>query len=182
MIISQKAIDEFKAIFEKEYKKKLTDAEASESAHNLIGLFEVFYEIAKREAIRTKRLEKEPNGFHLEEDGKIYNCLICHNTISGKTGWWDKYGQKCLNCLKNINEGVVPSEICRNDKLWFQSWQLKSYYGIQPATVRKLMKTGELRGRDLIDDKGCNYLTVFLVKDNIEYIRKINSKRDVNKK
>ncbi|MCL4339163.1 hypothetical protein M1271_05735 [Patescibacteria group bacterium] len=177
MILSQKAIDEFKAIFEKKYHKKLTNAEASESAHNLVGFFEVLYEIAEREAIRTKRLEKEPKGFYLEDDGKVYNCLICHNTISGKTGWWDKWGQKCLNCQRNINAGVIPPDICKNDKIWFKNWQLKEYFGIHPSKVQKLRRTGELKGIDLLDEKGWTYLTVFLVKDNVSFLKKYSKNK-----
>lgn len=41
--LSQKDLDEFKAIWKKEYDKELTDEEASEYAHNLIGLAEIVY-------------------------------------------------------------------------------------------------------------------------------------------
>lgn len=40
---SQKDLNEFKAIWKKEYGKDLTDDEASEYAHNLIGLAEIVY-------------------------------------------------------------------------------------------------------------------------------------------
>lgn len=41
--LTQKDLDEFKAIWKKEYDKDLTDEEASEYAHNLIGLLEIVY-------------------------------------------------------------------------------------------------------------------------------------------
>jgi hypothetical protein len=67
--------------------------------------------ITKIEEIRKKRLESEPQGFTLEDNGVLYNCLICHASISGPTGWWDSYGQKCLACQKAIENGIVPTYV-----------------------------------------------------------------------
>ena len=75
MNISKERIEEFKEMFKKDYDKELTDEEAYESAHNLLGFVEVLYNIQKREFQRKLRLRKEPEGFNLT-DG-IYTCSVC---------------------------------------------------------------------------------------------------------
>ncbi len=126
--ISPKLLQEFREIFKKEYGHDFkTDAEAHEAASNLVGFFEVLYKMSYREAVRKKRLEKEPKGFHLEEDGSVYNCIVCHQTISGKTGWWDLNGQKCLDCQRSVDKGVIPGSVCKNRDLWYADWELKKH-------------------------------------------------------
>jgi hypothetical protein len=43
MELSQKAVEEFKEIYQKEFGKKLSDSEAQELAENLISLFKIIY-------------------------------------------------------------------------------------------------------------------------------------------
>jgi hypothetical protein len=43
MELSQKAIEEFKEIYQREFGKKLSDLEAQELAENLISLFKIIY-------------------------------------------------------------------------------------------------------------------------------------------
>ena len=171
MTLSNKSIQEFKDIFEKEYGKKLSDEEAQESGQRLVSFVEILLEIAQKEERRKKRLEKEPDGFALDESEGIYNCRFCHQSVSGSDAWWDINGVKCLDCQRNIKEGVVPGEICTKDELWIKDWQLTSDFGIHPATVRKLRREGRLKGIDLKTREGVKYYTVYLVKDNKDFLK-----------
>jgi DNA-directed RNA polymerase subunit RPC12/RpoP len=109
MQLSDKSIQEFKDIFEKEYGKKLSDAEARESAENLMGFMSILYDQAVIEARRTKRLEKEPEGFFLDATEGPYTCGICGENHCGNEIWWNLDGLRCTNCWRNIKEGVIPS-------------------------------------------------------------------------
>lgn len=71
MILPEKAIEEFKEIFEKEYGKKLSDTEASEAAHNLVNFYEILWEVSLKQAKLKHRLKKEPEEFPV--DGH-YTC------------------------------------------------------------------------------------------------------------
>lgn len=110
--VSPQALKEFKEIFKKKYGRDLDDKEAYESTQNLLNFFETLYDIAKEEYLRKQRLKKEPKGFHLET-GKYYTCLICKETVPGEMVWWDKYRTKCMNCQRNLDEGVLPKKLLK---------------------------------------------------------------------
>jgi hypothetical protein len=173
MIFSKKLIDEFKCIFKEKYNVEYTDEEAQEAANNLAGLVEIILRFEHKNRQRHKRLEKEPDGFYLEDDG-IYNCLVCHKHIQGKEGWWDEYGQKCLDCQRNVTEGVIPPEICQNRDLWWADWELKDKFGIFHQTAKKMRRLGELRGRELKNKSGNVYFTLYLKNENSFLIKERN--------
>lgn len=171
-MLSKKAIDEFKVIYKEESGgKKLTDAEAADAANRLLGFMEVLMKAAAREEGRKKRLKKESKGFHLEEDGSVYNCLVCHRQISGKTGWWDEWGQKCLDCQRSINEGVIPPQVCTDSDSWFADWELKGRFGVHPQTIKKMRRLGELKARELQDRDGGVYFRVYLISENQDFLK-----------
>lgn len=172
MTLSDKAVREFKEIYKKEYGKDLSDAKAREYGERVLGLVEIFLEQARIEVRRKKRLEKEPEGFHLEEHEGPYNCRVCYRSVAGSDAWWDLNGVKCLDCQRNIKEGVIPAEICQNDDLWIKDWQLKSDYNLHPSTRGKLRREGFLKGRDLKTKDGTTYFTVYLVSENKEFLKK----------
>jgi len=176
MSLSDKATREFKDLMKKEYGEELSDSEARTQGEKLLQFAEILLKQAQIEHKRKQRLKKEPKGFHLDESEGIYNCRVCHKSISGKETWWDKRGVKCIDCQRNLNEGVIPPEICENDDLVIRSWQLKSEFGLHPLTVRKLRREGKLIGRDLRTKDGTIYYTVYLVEENREFFKKYPKK------
>lgn len=177
MQLSDKAIQEYKTIFKEEYGKDLSDSEASDGANRLLGFVDILYEQAVIEAKRKKKLEKEPEGFLLDEGEGPYNCRVCYKSVSGSQAWWDLNGVKCLDCQRNIKEGIIPGEICTNDDLIIKGWKLTSEFGIHPATVRKLRREGRLKGIDLTTKEGIKYHTIYLVKDNAEFLKSYKKER-----
>lgn len=175
-MLSDKAVQEYKKIFKKEYGQDLTDAEAREQGERLLQLTEILIKQAQIEHKRKQRLKKEPKGFHLDESEGTYNCRVCHKYVSGKETWWDLNGVKCLDCQRNIEEGVIPAEICENDDLVIHGWQLNTDFGLHHSTVRKLRREGKLIGRDLKTKDGTIYFTVYLVSENKEFLKKYPKK------
>ncbi|OGH47881.1 MAG: hypothetical protein A3A51_00050 [Candidatus Levybacteria bacterium RIFCSPLOWO2_01_FULL_39_10] len=170
--VTPKALEEFKKIYKEQYGKEFkSDVEALDSAQRLLNLFEVLLKCEHRERLRKQRLKDEPKGFHLEEDGSTYNCIICHKMISGKDGWWDLDGQKCLDCQRNIENGVVPRNICRDRDSWYASWQIQDKLKIHSSTVRKMVREGKLKARNLTTEGGTIYFQVFLLSENQDTIR-----------
>jgi len=84
MSLSKERIEEFKAIFKKEYGKELSDQEAYESATNLMNFAEVLYECAKKDYLRKQQLKKEPEGFHMT-DGIYTLWEVCQVFSPGWT-------------------------------------------------------------------------------------------------
>ncbi len=172
MSLPDEAIQEFKEIAKKEYGKVLTDAEAREQGENLVGLVKLLMEQAQIDFRRKKKLKDHPKGFHLGEHEGVYNCLICHKSISGTETWWDENGQRCMDCQWNIEQGVIPASAC-HWKNTISSWKLKDEYGLHPSTARKLVRKGKLKARDLKTKAGAKYHTVYLVDENIKYLKQI---------
>lgn len=149
MTLSDKAVPEYKDIYKKKYGKEISDEEARDQGQRLVNLFDILFKQAQIEHKRKLRLKDEPAGFHLEEYEGVYNCRVCDHPVSGKEAWWDINGVKCLDCQRNIKEGVIPGEICQDDSLCIKEWQLSSDYSIHPSTRKKLLRRGILKGREL---------------------------------
>lgn len=113
MTLSNRAVREFKNLMRKKYGKELTDLEAREQGVRLLQFVEILVKQAQIEHIGKQRLKKEPKGFHLDKSEGTYNCIVCHKYISGENTWWDKCGVKCIDCQRNLNEGIIPIEICK---------------------------------------------------------------------
>lgn len=172
MMLSDKAVQEFKDIYKKDYGVELSNDEARDYGGRLMVFVEILMKQAVIEQCRKKRLEKEPGGFCLEEKDGVYNCRVCYRSVSGEDAWWDLNGVKCLNCQRNIKEGVIPGEICQNDEMWIKDWELRTDYNIHSSTTRKLRREGLLHGRDLKTKEGAIYFTVYLVNENKEFLKK----------
>ncbi len=127
------------------------------------------------ENIRKRRLEKEPEGFFLEvSDGGNYSCGICGRSFAGDKMWWNLDGIRCVDCWRNIKEGVIPHDLKHEydgDNQWIPEWQFQSEYGIHPATRDKYIRQGILKARLLKDTKGNVYYKVFLVDENKEFLK-----------
>jgi hypothetical protein len=159
MQLSEESIEEFKAIYKKQYGTELDDAKARESARNLMNFVKALYDCAIKEAKRKHRLKKEPNGYHLT-DG-TYNCSICYTTVTGEKSWYDKWGAKCLLCQKAVETGAVPGFACRERNSRYLLWELKSDFGIHSSTARKMAREGKLKARIVTSENGHPYEYVF---------------------
>lgn len=179
MPLSDKSIQEYKKIFKEEYGQDLTDAEAREQGEGLVGFFDILYKQALTDHRRKLRLKKEKvKGFFLKDEPEsYYTCAICRNNYPGPEIWWNLKGLRCKDCWRNIKERVIPSlTYDSDDKVWIKEWQLKSDYGLHPATRGKLRREGLLKGRDLKRKDGSIYCTVYLIKENQEFLKKYPKK------
>lgn len=165
MRLSDDAIKEFKDIYKEKNQKELSDAEASEAAHGLVGLVEIFWKMAQKDGVRKRRLEKEPDGFPV--DGH-YSCLVCGQSIDETNGWYDWYGQTCLLCRKAIQNGIIPTFVCTEYDSYFKTWQFEKF-GLKSPTVRKMVRNDELKARIVLDENGKPHEYIFLKKENPRY-------------
>lgn len=129
MEISKERIAEFKKLLEEQSGKEITDAEAYEGAHNLVGFFEVLLKCEQRDRQRQRRLKKEPEGFTLD-DGE-YTCSICHEQKAPGEIWYDKFGVTCALCRKAVQTGAVPAFACDQKDSWYPMWKLEDKFGIK---------------------------------------------------
>jgi DNA-directed RNA polymerase subunit RPC12/RpoP len=178
-MLSDKLVQEYKEIFEKKYKQKLTDSEARDQAERLAGFFKILYDQAVIDHRRKLRLKKEKiRGFFLEDEpDKYYTCAICGETHAGPEIWWNTKGLRCKDCWANIKKKVIPSlGYDYENKIWLSSWRLQTDYSLHSATIGKLRRQGILKGRDLIRGDGIKYCTVYLIKENEKFFKKYPKK------
>ncbi len=109
---------------------------------------------------------QEPQGFHLEVDGGIYSCVICHASISGLTGWWDLNGQKCLSCQKAIESGIIPAYICTNRDSWYSTYELVRKFKITSSIINRLQKEGKLKSRKIRASSGPTSFEIYIKQEN----------------
>lgn len=149
------------------------------ASNNLVQLGRITGKYAGIENMRKRRLLKEPEGFFLDDEQNRLTCGICGEHYYGNEMWWNLDGTRCKDCYRNIKEGVIPSLKPRYDDKsnWFESWQIKSNYGVHSSSVRKLVKEGLLHGRDLKRKNGTVYYTVYLVSENQEFLKKYPKKK-----
>jgi transposase-like protein len=141
--------------------------------HNIVQVFRMSGKYDGIEAMRKRRLEKEPEGFFLTANEGPYACCICDERHYGNEIWWNLDGLRCINCWRNIKEGVIPPLKRRyEDSSYFEDWQIQDDFGVHPATRGTLKREGLLKGRDLKNEKGQIYHTVYLVSDNQEFLKK----------
>ena len=150
------------------------DGEAQEAADNLVGLVELLWEMAEKDAARKHRLKKEPKGFAVEAH---HTCVVCYRSIGPENGWYDHNNQKCMSCQKAVDSGLLPSFVCHNRKSFFLSWELKDKFNIHPATARKLVRQGKLIARIVRIEEYNSDEYVFLKKDNLHLYERYNPTR-----
>lgn len=151
--------------------------------HNTVQLARIMGKHAGIETIRKRRLEKEPQGFFLEENEGPLTCGLCRETTPGNKIWWTPETLYCADCWRNIQEGVIPPLTWDSDnKVWIQDWQIKSEYSVQPMTRKKLERGGLLHGRQLKRQDGTTYCTVYLVEENKEFMKKYPKKPELDLK
>lgn len=165
MQIPDNKIQEFKKLVKEHSGKELTDAEAYESANNLINFCRLLMEIEMRDLKRKEKLKQFPKGFCFDDDG-IYNCPICYTQMKNEGVWYDDCGQKCLDCQDNLNKKRIPKMVFKNTDSWFSFLDLKYDFGIDKKEANKLIKDGKLISRDLINRNGRCYFSIFMIKDN----------------
>ncbi|HHT9136998.1 MAG TPA: hypothetical protein ACFYEK_07110 [Candidatus Wunengus sp. YC60] len=146
--------------------------------HKVVQLARLLGESKGIENIRKRRLEKEPEGFFLEDNDDWYQCGICRESCpSGKT-WWNLNGIRCADCQRNLKAGVIPEEIHKDDVVWIENWRLtsKDHFNIHASTLAKLRRDGLLHGRDLKREDGTVYFTVYLIEENKKFLELYHEK------
>ena len=159
--LTKKEYVEFKAICEKEGIEYETEAEYEAASRNLVNLVKLLYDGAREHHRWEQRLKDEPNGFYLASEGRT--CFVCHNSVQGEI-WFDKWGLKCTNCQEAFKKKVFPGYVLKdkdNNKHVTAS-QLHWKFGVHPQTIRKLVRTGVLKARQVPNGGP----TIFLRREN----------------
>ncbi len=176
MALSDKSLKRFKKIFEEKFGREWANDEVRDAAKRLVEFYSSLLDIYKEEKLKEKKIEKFPNGYHLDDRDGQYHCRICYRYIEGKDTWYGKYGLKCIDRQKNIDNGTILGEICKDDSLLFKDWQLNSDLSTHPQTAKKLVREGKLKVRELKDEEGKMYFKVYLVSENKKFLKTVKWK------
>jgi hypothetical protein len=141
---------------------------------NVVQIARITGEFEGKENARKRRLKHDPEGFFLEDDG-THTCGICGENHPSKQTWWTPKVLLCADCWRNIKDGTIPLLGKRHDDdcgyIEEQTFSSDMGYGIHPSTVRKYRRQGLLKGRDLKRVDGSIYCTVYLIKENTEFLK-----------
>ncbi|QQS44449.1 hypothetical protein IPM65_02525 [Candidatus Roizmanbacteria bacterium] len=154
-------------------------------SHNLVQLAKLSGEMDGIRETRKRRLEKEPDGFFLNDGGQGYTCGICFDAHDGEDIWWRLDGLRCRDCWRNIQEGVIPIlnlDKRRWEKEFFTKNEITDKLGVHPSTIRKLRREGVLYGRDLKRENRSIYYTIYLNSENKRFLKKYPKKDKKTKK
>lgn len=167
-------------------KSKISDEKRQKySSNNLVQLARLMGEVGGIENMRKRRLKNEPDGFFLEASEGPYSCSVCGEGHYGNEIWWNLDGLQCIDCRRNLIEQNIKLNGHRYDDKnnWIADWQIKSDYGVQPATREKLKRDGLLISRKFKNREGQIYQTIYLKDENKEFLKnhpKIKSEVKVN--
>lgn len=136
----------------------------------------------KEEEKRAKKLEENPNGYHL--DGHGYTCAICHNNTPEGDNWYDKYGIKCLVCQKAIDEGEIPATLASDKESWYTKYDIESSFCVKGNTLRKWIKDGIIKPRIVSHYGKGTWYELFMIEDNKDFLppKKLVESESVNVK
>ena len=165
--------------YKKEEEKKKPDPVKWEKYryNNIVQLSQIIGKHAGIENMRKRRLAKEPEGFFLEATEGPYNCAICGESTPGEKTWWTENALWCADCWRNVKEGTIPPLTWdHKNKIWIHEWEIKSEYSIQPMTRKKLEREGILHPRNIKKEDGRTYCSVYLVKENEDFLKKYPKK------
>lgn len=162
--ITEKELDDFIAICDKDGIKYKDRAEARDSAQRLFSVYEILFEGAMEMVQWDKRLEEEPKGFAIPSNGRT--CSLCKRSVQGEV-WWDKWGMKCLDCQEALNKKVIPGYVFKDsdNNKHITASQLSWKFRLHSQTIKKLIRTGELKAR-IVKSKTYADTIVFLKSDN----------------
>lgn len=143
--------------------------------HRLVQLARLSGEVQGQENVRKKRLEKEPMGFAIPA-GEVYSCHICHTTIRSDNGWYDKYGFKCSDCQRAVDNGILLPEVFEKDRSWYSKWHIENEYHIPELTIKKLIQQGALKPKIVTNSAGKPHTYVFMALENNDYLEDYKEK------
>lgn len=155
---------DMETLYMKIFKKDSIDADTKNQLTILKHLADLWVDQYFETVQLEHRLESSPKGFLLDTDSHV--CCICGREQKAGNAWFDKNGVKCLTCQKAIKNKVIPAGICKNRKNWFSLSKLKSEFNIDDRTVRQMIKSGELKPRNILDDDGTLWFQLFIEREN----------------
>lgn len=122
----------------------------------------------KEEEDRAKKLEENPNGYHLEGSG--YTCFICGRGTTEGDNWYDKYGIKCLVCQKAIDDGEIPATLASDKDSWYTKYDLERSFCIKGPTLRKWIKNEIIKPRNVSHYGKGTWYELFMIEDNKDFL------------
>lgn len=146
--------------------------------HTYVQLARLNAEVEGKDNLRKKKLEKEPKGFAIPV-GESYSCHICFTHIDSTNGWYDKYGFKCLDCQRAVDNGVLPPEVFEEENSWYTNWHVESEFHIPAPTIKKIVKQGILKPRIVTDDRGKDHCYVFMTLENNDLLENYKKKHQI---
>lgn len=127
----------------KQKQRELTDEELK----RLANYMDVLIEMDMKQKSLYRRLKQEPKGFSMPGDSR--NCGLCARHVWEESGWFDKWGFKCLNCQDAVNKRKIPGSLCGDydHKKSISDSDLAMKLGVRVTIIRKYIREAKIKGR-----------------------------------
>ena len=142
--------------------EQLKHAFTDEERRRLVDYFSLLIEIDQQEKARYAKLKDSPKGYGM--DGKGRQCGLCFKSVYGdESGWFDKWGFKCMNCQKAVDKRIIPGSMCEDwdHEKCISDSALSYKAGIHVQIIRKLVRHKNIMARQIPGGQ-----LIILLKDN----------------
>jgi len=76
-----------------------------------------------------------------------------------------------------LDKKILPKYVFKRDDTYWNSWELKSKFGLHHSTVKKLIREKKLKPKDIRADNSEIYCQIFIKKENKHYLTKLKQKQ-----
>lgn len=162
--LTDENIKEVQEHLEKIHGREFTRDEAWDEAAQLNLLVKNVFKHVQEELRRLNILKEQPDGFAFDKDG--YGCHLCGHSAPVGHSWFDRWGLKCMDCQKGINDRTIPGYVVKYQDSWYSGVDLFSYFNLDRKECKSLIKAGVLKKRVILNSHGKLHMEFFLMADH----------------
>lgn len=174
--MTDESVADLKRILNKQGVKYDDESAYREVAEQMIDFYTLLAEGEVEERQRKDKLKEHPKGFSLPGEGRT--CPLCSSYVD-EDMWYDKWGMKCMACQGALDKKVIPGYVFKDTKnvKHIAASRLSGELGIHSSTIRKLVRQGKLKARE-IPHSGT---LVFLRRENPDLAAIIEAEKRLKK-
>jgi hypothetical protein len=149
--------------------REVTDKEVDKVAQFMRSLSHIGIDQYLEESRREEKLHLFPGGYPFDKDGA--SCGICGLPAPINKSWYDKYGLKCEECQRAVNDGIIPGEITGHADLYYSDHDLNRYFNLDDKAVNRWIKKGLLCPKVItkMNGRGKHY-RVFMLSEHTKLL------------
>ncbi|NCI51396.1 hypothetical protein GWC95_15815 [Sediminibacterium roseum] len=156
-----------KQAMEEACDRALSNHEAQKEKELIDLIAHMVVDVTFMELTREKKLLEHPKGYHL--DGS-HSCEICGCICKDESTWYDRYGVKCITCQAAVDKKIISKTFFKKRDSYYTMFDLEYCFNLNAKIIRRWIKLGILKAREIPAQGGGTHATFFLIKDNKTFL------------